>query len=359
MRITLIGPVSPYRGGIAQYTAQLHAALGNTDDRLTLSYSRQYPAMLYPGGNDKEPQPHRYLPDVEYSIDAANPLSWSIVGRRILDFDPDLIVVQWWHVYWAPFMLWAKRLAKSNGKRLTVICHNVDDHETSKWKVRARNFALDGCEDFLVHSHSHAELIRAAYPESLVRMHPIPAYTSFPEPDTNLKRRAQTELLFFGLIRPYKGLDVLLRALCKQADKDFHLTVAGESWDGVAAYEKIISEGGYAHRVEILSSYVSDQMAANLFARADAIVLPYKSASGSAVAALAFNYHKPVVASRIGGLPDIIAPGTGILVEAGNVDDLAEALSRVMDGNQWYESRSISEVNRRLTWGSLASELKR
>ncbi|TIU30506.1 MAG: glycosyltransferase [Mesorhizobium sp.] len=173
-----------------------------------------------------------------------------------------------------------------------------------------------------------------------------------------MPRRARTELLFFGLIRPYKGLDILLRALAQLADRDFHLTIAGESWDGVASYERIISEGGFSEKVDMLNAYVSNQSAANLFARADAVVLPYRSASGSAVAALAFNYRKPVIASQVGGLLDVVAPGAGILVEPENVDALAGALSRVMDEDRWYEPKAIEATNERLTWRSLASELK-
>jgi glycosyltransferase involved in cell wall biosynthesis len=358
MRVVLIGPVPPYRGGIAQYTAQLHKALAESDDQLTISFSRQFPAFMYPGGSDKEPEPHGYLPAVEYIIDSANPLTWPAVGRRIRSLNPDLIVVQWWHVYWAPFIIWVKWLARRSSKRMVVICHNVDDHESAGWKVRLRNLALRGCKELFVHSSRHRETLREIFPAASIRMHPIPAYDAFPEPDTALPRRAGTELLFFGLIRPYKGLDILLRALAKIADRNFHLTIAGESWDGVASYERIISEGGFSEKVDMLNAYVSNQLAANLFARADAVVLPYRSASGSAVAALAFNYRKPVIASQVGGLLDIVAPGTGILVEPENVDALARALSRVMDEDRWYEPEAIEATNERLTWRSLASELK-
>lgn len=359
MRIVLIGPVPPYRGGIAQYTAQLHKALADTDDQFTISFSRQFPAFVYPGGSDKEPEPHRYMPAVEYVIDSVNPLSWPAVGRRIRSLNPDLIVAQWWHVYWAPFIIWMKWLARRSGKRLVVICHNVDDHESAGWKVKLRNLALRGCKELFVHSSDHQESLCKIFPTAAVRMHPIPAYDAFPEPNAKLPRRARTELLFFGLIRPYKGLDILLRALALIRDRNFHLTIAGESWEGVASYERIINEGGFSEKVEMLNAYISDQTAANLFARADAVVLPYRTASGSAVAALAFNYRKPVVASQIGGFLDIVAPGTGILVEPENVDALASALSRVMDGDQWYEPEAIDLNNERLTWRSLALELKR
>ncbi|RUX43913.1 MAG: glycosyltransferase [Mesorhizobium sp.] len=359
MRIVLIGPVPPYRGGIAQYTAQLHQALAESDDRFTISFSRQFPAFMYPGGSDKEPEPRAYLPDVEYIVDSVNPFTWPAVGRRIRSLNPDLIVVQWWHVYWAPFIIWVKRLARRCGKRLVVICHNVDDHESAGWKVKLRNLALGDCKELFVHSSRHRESLGEMFPAASIRMHPIPAYDAFPAPDHELPRRARTELLFFGLIRPYKGLDILLHALARIADRDFHLTIAGESWDGVSAYERIISESGISEKVDMVNAYVSNQSAANLFARADAIVLPYRSASGSAVAALAFNYHKPVVASEVGGFVDTVLPGTGILVEAENVDALAGALSRVMDGGKWYEPDAIAATNERLTWRSLASELKR
>jgi len=358
-RIVLIGPTPPYRGGIAQYTSQLRQSVGQTDDLLTISYSRQYPAFLYPGKGDKEPGPNVYLPDVEYIIDSANPLSWRGVEKRIRDFRPDLIIVQWWHVYWAPFSIWARRLAERIGSRVVMICHNVDDHEKARWKLAIRDRALTGYKEFLVHSSVHVETLRKRFPTAKIRMHPIPAYASFPAPNVAPLRRAGTELLFFGLIRPYKGLDILLSALTRLKDRDFFLTIAGEGWDDLESYRQAIRAAGLDRKIEIKNSYLSDQDAANLFARADAVALPYRSASGSAVAAVALNYRKPVIASRVGGLPDIITTGAGILVEPENVDALADALARVMDGDAWYTPSAIDAINERLTWHGLASELKR
>jgi glycosyltransferase involved in cell wall biosynthesis len=361
-RIALIGPVRPYRGGISRYTGQLHDAIREPDARLTISYSRQYPGFMYPGGSDREPEPHVYLPAVEYILDSANPLTWPGVGRRIRAFNPDLIIVQWWHVYWAPFLAWIKRFARREGTRMVVICHNFDDHESAKWKILIRNLALRGCAEFLVHSTLHAELIRKSFPEASVRMHPHPTFDALPDPDQVLKRRAKTELLFFGLIRHYKGLDILLRALVNLADLDFHLTVAGESWNGMDEFKRIIHEGSLSAKVEMINCYVPDRQAANLFARADAVVLPYRSASGSGVAAHAFNYLKPVIASDVGGLSNIVVPGkTGMLVEPENIEALASALRRVMesDDHHWYERDAIAEINKRLSWSSLVAALKR
>lgn len=358
-RIVLIGPVRPYRGGIAQYTEQLHETLSQSDEVLTISYSRQYPSFIYPGGSDKGAFPHDYLPDVEYLIDAANPLSWRAVGRRIEQFRPDMIIVQWWHIYWAPMSIWARRLADRIGARIIMICHNVDDHETSGWKRRIRDAVFRSYPEFLVHSGAQHRLLQERFPRADVRMHPIPAYGVFPQPDTKLPRRAGTEFLFFGLIRPYKGLDVLLRALASLRGRDFHLTIAGEAWTGAELYLRLIEDGGIARQVEFVNSYVSDQQAANYFARADAVVLPYRSASGSAVASLAFRYDKPVIASDIGGLPDFVLPGSGRLVTPGDVDALATALESAMTIPDWFDPSAIEWVNQQLTWAGLAAQLTR
>lgn len=360
-RIVLIGPVRPYRGGISRYTRHLHDAIRSPDERLTISYSRQYPSFMYPGGSDREPEPHLYLPAVEYILDSANPLTWSGVAKRIRSFNPDLIVVQWWHVYWAPFLAWIRRFAEREGTRMIVICHNFDDHESARWKTAIRNFALRGCPEFLVHSTSQAELIRKSFPGASVRMHPHPTFHALPDPAEALQRRAKTELLFFGIIRHYKGLDILLRALTRLVDRDFHLTVAGEGWSDMGEYRTIIREGALSDKVELIDCYIPDQQAANLFARADAVVLPYRSASGSGVAAHAFSYYKPVIASNVGGLSDVVVPGkTGLLFEPENIDSLASALTLVMesDDRHWYERGAIAETSERLSWSSLLSALK-
>lgn len=356
-RIVLIGPVRPYRGGIAQYTEQLHEALSKTDEVLTVSYTRQYPSFMYPGGSDKEPGPYRHIPQVEYLIDSANPLSWPSVGRRIEQFRPDMIVVQWWHVYWAPISIWARRLANQLGARIVMICHNVDDHETSGWKGRVRDAVFRRYREFIVHSSAHRKLLQDKLPAADVRMHPIPAYGVFPDPDTTLPRRAGTEFLFFGLIRPYKGLDILLRALASLKGRDFHLTIAGEAWNGAEIYHQLIDEGGISGQVEVLNTYLSDQQAANYFARSDAVVLPYRSASGSAVASLAFRYGKPVIASDVGGLSDFVRPGSGRLVVPGEVGALASALETAMTISDWFDPAAIENVNRQLTWAGLAAQI--
>lgn len=357
-RVVIVGPVPPYRGGISQYTEQLHSALALQGASLAISYSRQYPKVLYPGGSDKDGA--SYLDDVEYIIDSINPISWWRAAKRIRAFKPDLIVLQWWHVYWTPLTLYLKQLWKRHGIRTVMICHNVVEHESKGWKLRTRNFALSGFQEFLVHSTPETIVLASAFPTARIRVHPIPAYTTFPEPDRQLPRRAKTELLFFGLVRHYKGLDVLLRSLGGLKDQDFHLTVAGEIWEGLEEYTGIVEAAGISDRVDFINGYVSNQEAANLFSRADAVVLPYRSASGSAVASLALNYCKPMVASRVGGFPDVVSPGrTGILVEPEDESSLADGLRHIFSGAPWFNADALAEAKARLTWGSLAAELKR
>src|SRR5690606_3346166 len=158
------------------------------------------------------------------------------------------------------------------------------------------------------------------------QVHPHPTFDGYPAPERHLPRRAPLELLFFGFVRPYKGLDTLLHAMTLLRDTGVFRSVVGEFWRGAAEARRMIHAHGLSSRVERVSRYVPDEEAAQYFSRSDVVVLPYHSATGSGVIPLAYHYGKPVIATQVGGLPDVVVDGdTGLLVEARSAADLAKA----------------------------------
>jgi glycosyltransferase involved in cell wall biosynthesis len=172
-----------------------------------------------------------------------------------------------------------------------------------------------------------------------------------------LPPRGRLELLFFGFIRPYKGLDVLFDALALLGDSSIHLTVVGEPWCDREHLKAMLAKCG-APNVDLVLEYVTDVVAANAFARADLVVLPYRAASGSGVAAVAYRYGKPVLASRVGGLVDVVEDGvSGILVDPGSAQALAAAISRIDRATLAKLAPGVHLFARSFTWESLSQAL--
>lgn len=359
MRVVLIGPVRPFRGGIAHHTTMVHRTLRKRAPVLTVSFIRQYPRWLYPGTSDREPDLSDFVESgVEYLLDSVNPLTWAKTLGRIAEYSPDLVVMPWWHVYWTPCFGWLAARLQRSGIKIVFICHNVIEHHGKRWTRLISRMVLAHGSRHLVHSAEDRNELSALLPGATIAVHPIPVFEDFPSPSKSPVRRAPTELLFFGFVRPYKGLDVLLEALTLLKERDFRLTVAGEFWAGATWAARFVEQHDLEGKVEFVPRYVSESEAAEFFARADAVVLPYRTATNSGVVALAYHYDKPVIASDVGGLPDVVEHGaTGLLVKPGSPTDLAEALKVVMTGPGWYDADRIAGIKERLTWDSFVAAI--
>lgn len=358
-QLALLGPITPpFRGGIAQYTTELRLALSTRCDLQTISFHRLYPQWLYPGSSDREPgQTHQREADVRYELDAINPLTWSTAAAGIAGRGCDLAVINWWTLFWAPaFALIARRL-RARGIPVVYICHNLFDHDSGRIKQGISARLLSQADAYLVHASEQAETLRRLFPDKPVRIHPHPTDGHYPPATVVLPKRGRLELLFFGFIRPYKGLDVLIEALAMLADAKVYLTVVGEPWTSPDEIRKRVDMSG-APNVDLHLKYVDAADAANFFARADLIVLPYRHATGSAVAAIAYHYEKPVLATRVGGFPDVIEDGrTGFLVEPESPQQLADCIRQTNRDALQVMSANIPAVENRFTWPSLASSL--
>lgn len=335
MKVAIIGPVAPFRGGIARHTGALALALaGRPDDAVTVvSFSRQYPGFLYPGESDREdgaaPPPGI---DCAYIIDSLNPLTWRRAVAEVAGSAPDLAVIPAWTFFLAPCLGYIARGLRRRGIPVVMIVHNAEDHEARGWKTGLSAFQVRQASAFVTHNAGIAGALARLAPGIPARICPHPVYDDFPAPEGTLPRRAGLELLFFGLVRPYKGLDIALKALERSGREDVHLTVAGEFWEGLDETRALIRTLNLGDRVELVPRYVSDQEAAEFFARADAVVAPYRSASGSGVVALAQWYDRPVVASDIPGLASAVSDGeTGWLFPPEDIDALARLLAERVD----------------------------
>jgi glycosyltransferase involved in cell wall biosynthesis len=355
-RLAIIGPLPPFRSGVAQHTMMLAGALAPTCELQLISFSRQYPAWLFPGESDRGGaaalMEHM---ECQYLLDSLNPLTWRRTIEVVADHRPDTVIIPWWTIFWAPCFFYLAGSLAQHGIPVFFLCHNVLDHEASGWKRALTRSVLRRGAGFLVQSESEQRRLQELVPGARSVVHPHPVFRQFPLPSAELPRRAALELLFFGIVRPYKGLDVLLRAVALLPDRDVVLTVAGEFWGRLDATRDLIDELGLAGRVELVPRYLSESEAAALFTRADAIVMPYLSATGSGVLGLAYHYGKPVIASRIAGLEELVIDGrTGLLASPGSAEGLAEVLGTLSADTARAMRPAIEEFAGRLTWESLA-----
>lgn len=355
VNIALIGPVAPYRGGIAQYTTQLAGALAEAAELHVFSFKKLYPKWLYPGKSDKEPGMVEYrMPGVRYSLNIYSPFSLRKTADEIVKAGCEVAVITWWTLIWQPGFAYVARRLKKRGVKVVFLCHNLFDHDAKGLKRRISETLLRQADAYIVHSTEEKEMLSTIKPGALVMQRILPVYGQFPEPNETLEKRGRLEILFFGFIRPYKGLDVLIDALALLKDQDVYLTVAGETWDDEKALREQLVNAGVPN-LELHLEYVDDQSAANYFARADVVALPYRSATGSAVLALAYNYRRPVLATKVGGLQDgVIDNETGWLVAPASPEALAEAVAKINRKDLSVMEQKIQQLCEENTWSNMA-----
>jgi glycosyltransferase involved in cell wall biosynthesis len=340
MNLTVIGPTHPFRGGISHYTSLLVRTLKTRHQVQFISYSRQYPAWLYPGNNDRDPSSQLLiLEDPDARFDALNPLAWNRLPRKILPHRPELVILPWSTVYWAPFYwLFLQAFRGVSTTPVAFICHNVLEHETSRLKSWISRSALALGDRFVVHSRrDQSNLLKwlGGDREEYIRVSPHPIYQHLhirgldkSSARAQLGLGADRVLLFFGFIREYKGLRYLLESLpLIQQHFPIHLLVAGEAWEDQRIYLDLIREMKLEKAVTFDPRYIPNEEVETLFSAADLVVIPYISATQSGIVQLAFGFHKPVVVGAVGGLPEVVAHGrTGYLIAPRNPQAIAEAV---------------------------------
>ena len=366
MKIALLSTFYPFRGGISQFNAGLLAELGRTHDVRAFNFKRQYPEFLFPGKTQYVSQDDEAVP-VESTalLDTANPFNWGPAARTIRAWEPELLLMRYWMPYFAPSLGSVARKLRGRCKVVSIL-DNVVPHEPHGLDRPLTRYFLGACDGFVVMADTVERELLGFRPDAryILRQHPL--YTHFGEklPRPEAERRlglapGRKNLLFFGLIRPYKGLDILLEAF-RELDESYQLIIAGEPYGSFDAYQALIDSCPGKERIHLFPRYIRDSEVKTFFSAADVTVLPYRSATQSGISSVSYHFDVPMIVTSVGGLKSTIGDrGTGIIADAVSPAGIREAIGRFFaDASLRAECiRQIRSEKDRLSWERFCNDL--
>ena len=369
MRIAIVSTAFPLRGGIAHYVSLLRDHLSKRHQVSIITFKRQYPKFLFPGKSQEEKgeaggeQPN---PQV---IDTLNPLTWFKAGRLAARQNPDLLIFKYWMPFFAPAFGTIARVAKRKSHcKVLFICDNVLPHERTPVDKILTTWLMKSGDYFIVQSKSVEKDLVSVVKSPSYRLVPHPVYEIFGREMAKEEARRRLGIgrddkivLFFGYIRKYKGLHVLLDAVKEAlASVGFTLLVAGEFYENEKSYRDQIDQLGIGGSVRVFSDYIPNEDVAAYFSASDVVVLPYIDATQSGIAQIAYNFNKPVITTDVGGLAEIVVDGkTGLVVPPNSPGDLAAAIVRFFRQNLAASFASgVVEQKKLYSWDNLVSAIE-
>ncbi|HQR93228.1 MAG: glycosyl transferase family 1 [Bacteroidetes bacterium 24-39-8] len=345
-KLALIGTSWPFRGGgIASFNERLAREFQTQGYQVTIyTFSLQYPSFLFPGKTQYSEQPAPADLHIEVCINSMNPLNWISVGRKIRDAKPDLVLVRYWLPLMGPCLGTILRIIKGNKhSKLICIADNIIPHEKRPGDKPFTQYFIAPMDGFVTMSAKVlADLKQFTQTRAVQAVHPL--YDNFGDPlDKTIAKKhlgipvEQPIILFFGFIRKYKGLDLLLDAMAllkEQAKSDASmvipkLLVAGEFYDAEAGYQTQIDQLGIRDLLILKTDFIADDQVRYYLSAADFVIQPYKNATQSGVTPLAYHFEKPMLVTNVGGLADMVPDGkVGLVVEPAALA-IAEAVKKL------------------------------
>jgi len=383
MRIAILSCFYPFRGGISQFNTYLLKELSKKHDVKAFNFKRQYPGILFPGKTQKVAQDDDALPVESISVlDTANPLTYGKTAKVIAEYGPDLLITRYWMSYFAPSLgsVTSKvaSILKKKGKsgfKAVAIADNIIPHEKHFFDIPLARFFVRRQSGIVTLSHSVEQELHQICPEAKSLTIPHPLYSNFGERTDTLKARkklgmrgsdeeilSRKVLLFFGLIRDYKGLDLLLEAM-PLLDGSYTLVVAGENYGSFEKYSQIINSERFApvrNNLILVNRYIPDGEVKVFFSAADVSVLPYRSATQSGISSISWNFDVPLITTPVGGLVESVGQaGTGMLTESVSAKGVADAVKKYFAENKKEDYLyNISRLKRELSWETFADKLE-
>jgi len=365
-KITILSTAYPLRGGIANFTGLLYKTLSRNYSTNVVTFKRQYPAFFFPGSSQTEEDNTEKIPS-EVLVDSINPFNWIKVGLKLKKEKPDLIIFKYWMPFFAPCFGTITRIARLNKiTKVLVICDNVIPHERKPGDISLTKFFFKKVDFFVTMSESVTKDLLQIKKEANYKLLFHPVYSNFGNPLPKaealnwLKIEAENILLFFGFVRAYKGLDDLLKAVSILKNKiDFKLIIAGEFYVDRSKYIDLINNYDIKDKIILREEYIPPSEVKYYFSAADAVVLPYKSATQSGIMQICNNFLKPVIATKVGGLGEMIKENfNGYLAEPNNPDSFALAIEKFFKNKELIDFTSnVKNEAEKYSWEKFSEEL--
>ena len=367
-KVVIIGPGHPLRGGLATFNQRLAKEFITQGDNCYIcSFSLQYPSFLFPGTTQYSTEPAPADIKIVSWINSMNPFNWIIVGNRLKKEKPDLVVVR----YWLPIMGPAlgtilRRVKKNKHTKIVCIADNIIPHEHRPGDTAFTKYFLKSCDAFITMSEKVLEDLRQfekAKP-ALVVKHPL--YDTFGEIISKQEARKKLGLdsnepivLFFGFIRKYKGLDLLLEAMSDERIKKagIKLLVAGEFYEDAKQYQEQIDKLGIRNQLILKTDFIPDSEVKYYLCAADAVIQPYRNATQSGVTPLAYHFEKPMVVTNVGGLPSLVANEKAGLVTEPEPRAIATAILKFYQLGETYFIPHLRSEKQKYNWASLINAI--
>ena len=369
-KVLILGSAYPLRGGLATYNERLARAYQQLGDDVEIAtFKLQYPNFLFPGKTQYSSDPKPTDLNISREINSINPLNWITTGFKIKRRKPDLVIVKFWIPFMAPCLGTISRIIRSNKhSRIISLIDNIIPHEKRPGDRLLANYFVNSVDGFIAMSKSVLGELDGFDIKKPKAFCPHPLYDNFGDkvPKEEAKRLlnfdpAMNYMLFFGFIRDYKGLDLLLKAFADERfrDKPLKLLVAGEFYSDPNPIYELIDRLGIKDRVIMSNDFIPDKEVYKYFCSADVVVQPYKSATQSGVTQIAYHFDKPMIITRVGGLEEFVPDGKVGFVVNPDPTEIAEAILRFYDEHledRFSENAKIEKLN--YSWSRLITEIE-
>jgi len=367
-KVVIIGPAHPLRGGLASFDERLaRQFMQEGDEVIIYTFSLQYPQFLFPGTTQFSTEPAPKDINIKVCINSVNPLNWIKVGNELKAYKADIIVVRYWLPFMGPCLGTILRRAKKN-KHTKVICiaDNIKPHEKRFGDTAFTKYFIKPVDAFITMSEKVMKDLESLTQKPAKQVvHPL--YDNFGEPVPKYKARKQLNLpenekiiLFFGFIRKYKGLDLLLQAMANPTVKasGIKLLIAGEFYEDRKMYDEMIANNHLIPQLILKTDFIPDSMVKDYLSAADFVIQPYRNATQSGVTPLAYYFEKPMLVTNVGGLPDLVPDGKVGLVCEPSADSIALHIIKMYELGENYFLPHLREEKKKYSWHNLTGCIK-
>ncbi len=366
-KLIVIGPAWPLRGGLASFDERLaREFIGMGYDTTIYTFSLQYPEFLFPGTTQYSTEPAPTDLSIKVCINSVNPLNWLQIGNELKKIAPDLIIVRYWLPLMGPCLGTILRKVKKNRKtKIICIADNIIPHEHRPGDTPFTKYFVKPIDAFVTMSEKvKSDLLLFSTKPAKRIVHPL--YDNFGE---GLSKQAAREklnlpekekiILFFGFIRKYKGLDLLLEAMndSRIRKAGIKLLVAGEFYDSRTEYDAIIDRLDLSSQLILRTDFIADSEVRYYLSAVDFVIQPYKNATQSGVTPLAYHFEKPMLVTNVGGLPDLVPDGkVGVITEP-DPESIASGILRLYELGENFFLPHLREEKKKYSWQKLADTI--